>query len=129
MKKILKDIRRYGFIWGILLVFIVIFGALAVGEGRRWYALYREVKETEEESRSADARVAELSSDLQRLQSPEYLEREARAKLNVKKEGEEVFVIVGLEQLKKEEPFGKGPIEERSKVWENVKSWYDYFFH
>jgi cell division protein FtsB len=128
VNRILKDLRRYGLVWGVLLLFIVIFSALAVREGRQWWTLYRELHQVEDETSAVRNRTEELARSLRTLQSPEYLEREARARLNVKKEGEEVFVVVGLEQLKKEEQFGRAPIEERSKVWENVKSWWRYFF-
>lgn len=59
--------------------------------------LKAEIKDAEEKKRQLEARLTESSGD-------EFLEKEAREKLNLKKPGEEVVAILPAEEEKNEEP-------------------------
>ena len=131
MKSFLPTLKRYMLIWLVLILLIVGFGSLAVGEARRWWSLRQETHRAQSETEKIEERVKKLSNELELVTDPAYLEQEARRNLNVKREGEEVFVVVGLESIKQEEHFSlvsSEPVEEKGEVWENVKSWWAYFF-
>ncbi len=64
----------------------------------------------------------QLSSLIQYLNTPEYQEKEAREKLNLRKEGEVVVV------LPQEKIAAAGNEQNLSKP-SNIKLWFDYFFN
>lgn len=135
MKEFLKRFRQHGFaswrIWLGLSFFIILFSYLALGEFRQWFFLRGELADQEEEIQKTIERIEETSLEIKEVSNPNFLEKEARIRLNLKKEGEEVFIVVGLENIIKEEDFSeiyKKPIEEENKIWLNIKSWANYFF-
>jgi len=85
-------------------------------------------REVENEIAKLDSRVQEINKDNQELSelikylnTPEYAERQAREKLNLKKEGEQVVVLPPTES----EGNVAGISEESIP---NYKRWYNYFF-
>jgi len=131
MKKFTKTLKRYLLWWFILAIAIALFGSLAFGEIRHWLSLKGEIARTEESIEMIEESVGELSEELTLISDPAYLEKEARRNLNVKREGEEVLIVVGLDKVKQEEDFSLVQtvrIEREHYMWENIKSWWDYFF-
>lgn len=131
MKEFLKRFRQHWLFWSGLSFFIILFGYLALGEFRQWLSLKGELAGQEEEIQKTIERIEAASFEIKEVSDLNFLEKEARIRLNLKKEGEEVFIVVGLENIIKEEDFSeiyKKPIEEENKIWLNIKSWYKYFF-
>lgn len=131
MKRLWPTIKRYWLIWLVLIAVVIFVGSMAVGEFQRWWELRGAIGETEEDIQETQENIEELHGELELVTDPAYLEKEARRTLNVKREGEEVFAVVGLSDAKQEENFSLGStttIESGNEVWENVKSWYYYFF-
>jgi cell division protein FtsB len=98
--------------------------AAAIGFGRevlRSRQIDREIAELKSESERLRARNFEIASLHASLSSGEYVEREARTKLNLQKEGERVVVV------RKEAESPPGSSEAPAPEWTNVKKWWTYF--
>ena len=69
---------------------------------------------------SAEARQADLSSDIENLKSDEGIEEEIRNTYGFVKEGEEMIIIVDDESFaEEEEDYGA-----EESLWARVKSWF-----
>lgn len=78
---------------------LLMLAAIAVGIGavrmvRETLGLRLALGDTEEKLDKIQRQKAEAASRLAELETPEVIEREAKAKLNLKKFGEEVVVVV-----------------------------------
>ena len=76
----------------ICLAAVVTIGATRIT--RETIVLRREAREGEEKIAALAARTAELEARIAELETPEAVEREAKEKLNLKKRGETVVVVV-----------------------------------
>jgi cell division protein FtsB len=86
----------------------------------------REIASLKEEAERLRARNFEIRSLQAAAQKDEYFEREARLKLNLRKEGERVIILqrrdadLSSEALAKGEAGGEGG-------WSNPRRWWTYF--
>jgi cell division protein FtsB len=86
------------------------------------YQVDKEIKKLEEQASKIDSENQQLSELIKYLNTPEYMERQAREKLNLKKEGEQVVVLPsGMDDTG--EVAGVGAESET-----NPKKWYKYLF-
>lgn len=132
MASFFQEFKKFWTLWIAASFFIVIFGFLAFGEFQRWFDLKSEIKEHEVKIQKLASKAEQASADIANVSDPNYLEKEARLTLNLKREGEEVFVVVGLDDITKEEDFSNvfsQPVENQDKFWFNIKSWWQYFFN
>jgi cell division protein FtsB len=74
------------------------FGVQLWGVAQKAYALYGERKRLEAELASLQQKKSQLEEGLSRFQSEAYLEREAKSRLNLKKPGEQIVIIVPEEK-------------------------------
>jgi cell division protein FtsB len=81
--------------------------------------VYREIEKLNQQAEKIKADNTKLSSLINYYSTPEFLEKEAREKLNLKKEGEVVVALPKLEDT-------DNTISKESKS--NFKQWFDYFF-
>ena len=85
--------------WTNLLLFLiavfVLYGAFSMG--RYAVGLAKESRQKQERVAELEAQKASLETKLAEFQQTEAIEREAKAKLNMKKEGEVVVVVPPLE--------------------------------
>ena len=90
-----------------------------------------EIKKLQEQSEKISQENADLALLINYLNTDTYKERQAREQLNLKKEGEEVFVVVGVNEIRREEHFGveESPVETKNELWENIYAWWRYFIH
>jgi len=126
-----QEFKKHWAMWLSAGFFVIIFGLLSLGEFQNWSRLKGEIKENELKIHKLNIRAEQVSADIVSVSDPNYLEKEARLTLNLKQEGEEVFVVVGLDDITQEEDFTSvfsGPVEPKGKLWFNVKDWWDYFF-
>lgn len=97
---------------------------VVTGAGKIFYQKYqikKEIAELEARAEKISRANTELSALIEYLDTPEYAERQAREKLNLKKEGEIVVAAPRETDADKEtEP----ELAEKS----NAQKWYDYFF-
>jgi len=111
------------FIFGLLIVFILLFVA-AGREAYRSYKINQEVRSLREKLEELNKNNSELAEMEKYLQSDEFLEKEARLKLNVVREGEKLVII--------KQPEGAVVVEEKQiaeeKETPNIQKWWKFFF-
>jgi cell division protein FtsB len=112
----------------ILLAFSFYLGAR---EFWKWFQINSEYSNIEKEIAVTKLKTEELKSEFQSLKNPELLEKEARGRLNLKKEGEYVLVVVGENNFPEENFLGTDSVsvfDNSDDIWFNLKSWRNYLF-
>lgn len=108
-----------------LIIGLGVVAVLAAGSFTREIArnrqINREIAALKDESERLQARNFELLSMGASLDKPDFLEREARLKLNLRKEGERVVVL-------RQAPTSSSPLVSAApEVWSNPHKWWVYF--
>ena len=106
----LKKNKVFG--WVALVVMGIFAVRLSTNVWRLWRAGDR-IKQAESEVRSQELENQELQKRLAEVQSPEFIEREAKEKLGLVKPGEEIVI---LPEIKLEPSFAKAS-EGRQSNW------------
>jgi len=115
------------------LIYILTFGYFLYSIYSTAHAIYQSSKKTEEIIHKKEVLLAEkeeLKNKLQVINTDEFVEKEARTKLNMKKEGEELYLIPGYseeneEKVEYQETINyEMPIEKIS----NVEKWFKILF-
>lgn len=135
------DAKKMGFIKKIIilaLAALIAFVGFAVAK-KAWskYKLEKEIQELQSQIANLEKGNRELEGLIGYLSTDDFLEREARARLNLKKTGEKVAILALLE--KKEEIAGgqgdadlalspKDRVKEKSGWAANAWRWWEYFF-
>lgn len=102
------------------ILFVCLVVAVAIGAVRMMRetaALRREARKGEEKIATLAARKAELAARIAELETPEAIEREAKEKLNLKKRGETVVVVLAGRQSDQNNP-------ERAGLWGSAVSFF-----
>jgi cell division protein FtsB len=142
-----KDWRRWIFnAKTFFLLALVILGLLSVPLSKNLssrYKINQEIKELEAEAKKTQGKNAELSDLISYLDSEQFVEEQARKNLNLKKAGEDLVVIKGLENLGIEKTVSDAEPSASQPVWSlpglekaasrqvepsNPQRWYRYFF-
>lgn len=111
------------FICFLVIVFILV--VIALGrESYRYFRINQEVKNLEKKIEELKTSNEELSAMKEYFQSNEFLEKEARLKLNLTKPGEKLIIIKQIEGDLKEIEKKEGIAKEIS----NLQKWWNYFF-
>lgn len=94
MAAVRKDTGRW--IVTAVAILVVIFTLFIMGRNIiSIFQSYSAVRHLEQERKMYETSIAEDSILLERLSHDEYLERYAREKYHMQREGEEVFLVVG----------------------------------
>lgn len=120
----------------VIIVLLIIVLALFVMGIIREYAkkieLNKEVVTLEEEVEKLNYEKNDFLQTIDAYEGEFFLEQEAREKFNMKKEGESVAVIPVTgsltEEIKQKYLVEKLAPTFEPAYWQNVKSWYEYFF-
>ncbi|MBI2052344.1 MAG: septum formation initiator family protein [Candidatus Sungbacteria bacterium] len=126
----------------LLALFVLILGYLGLREFWRWWAINREYKNIQEEIVKLDARTGELKKELEDLSEPVAMEKEAKARLNLKREGESVLIVVSEDNFPEENFFTSesqglltplkswllAKLNNPESIWFNLNNWKTYFF-
>lgn len=111
------------FIFSLLIVLVLLL-IVSGREAYRNYKINQEIKNLQkkiDELRKSNAELNELG---RYLQSDEFLEKEARLKLNLIKDGEKLIIIKrSEEEISPEEK----KVEENKNI-PNILKWWEYFF-
>jgi len=110
---------------GILVIFLVLVTIASGREAYRNYKVNQEIKNLEKKIEELQKSNAELGELEKYLQSDEFLEKEARLKLNLIKDGEKLVIIKrpeGESIIEEQKP------EEQNKNIPNILKWWEYFF-
>jgi cell division protein FtsB len=108
-----------------LLVLIFVLSIIALGrESYRYFGITQEVRDLEKRIEDLEVSNEELSKMEEYFQSDDFLEKEARLKLNLAKPAEKLIIIKQPESLEQE------IVEEKkiAKEVSNLQKWWDYFF-
>ncbi len=108
----------------VFLILILILVLIAMGrEAYRFYKVSQEITELEKKIEDLKKDNEELSRIKEYFTSSEFLEDEARIKLNMTKEGESVIFISNPDTIEEE-----SASEEQDIKISNFKLWWQYFF-
>lgn len=115
---------NFSFQIGVAVVLMVIFvlGSAFSRELYRDYQVKKEIAKLKADIAEAEKNNYELSKLLDYYKTDEYKESEARARLNLKKDGEKVVMI------EKEEAVTTVEDAPESKSLPNYIEWWNYFF-
>ncbi len=110
----------------IFLLVLILIGVVTAAskEGYRRYQVDKEIAELEQKIENLKKENRSLFALLEHFQSEEFLEKEARLKLNLIKEGEKLVII----NSKKEASSEQETDLEKEKT-SNFKRWWSYFFN
>lgn len=128
-----KKKNNHRFFSGIKMKFIFVFGAVVilifiisvVRETYRNYKISREIENLKQEINSLKNDNLELSSLLDYLKTDSFLEKEARIKLGMKKQGEKTVVVE--KQSKSEKKLELSFVSIDDERLSNVRKWWIYF--
>jgi cell division protein FtsB len=113
-----------GWLVAALAIMAALSGAGFAREYFRSRQIDAEIRSLKDEAQRLQVRNFQVSSLAASLKNGEYLEREARLKLGLRKEGEQVVVIRNSDP-KKPAPSTSGSAQEPS--WSNPKKWWTLF--
>jgi cell division protein FtsB len=116
--------RRLGWLVAALAVTAVLSGAGFVREYFRSRQIDAEIRSLKDEAQRLQVRNFQVSSLEASLQNGEYLEREARLKLGLRKDGEQVVVL-----RKNDAPTTSQPSATLAQDpgWSNPRKWWTLF--
>ena len=109
----------------VFLVIILILVVIALGqESYRYFRTSQQIKDLENKIEELKTSNEELAGLEEYFQSEEFLEKEARLKLNLTKPGEKLIIIKQIEEDLEEFEQEQGLAKEIS----NIQKWWQYFF-
>ncbi len=118
-----RSLLSSGWLFAGVLVLLLFFSVSLVREVMRKMEIKQEIKKLEEKISSLESDNRELESLIQYLQTEEFIEEEARAKLSLKKPGEKVVAVPeNLEVNSNEQQLSS---QEELSNWQ---LWWKYFF-
>jgi cell division protein FtsB len=117
--------RRLSWLVAGLALFAVLAGGAFIRETVRARQIDREIASLKSEAERLRVRNFEISTLESSLSSGEFLEREARMKLGLQKEGEQAVVVRKEEARIAADPAGDADAERAA--WSNTKKWWTYF--
>ncbi len=116
--------RRLGWLVAGLAAASLLAGAGFVSETLRARQIDLEIRDLKNEADGLRVRNFQISSLQTSLESGEFIEREARMKLGLQKEGEHVVVLTKAVPA----PAASGPAARSpGEGWSNAKKWWMYF--
>jgi cell division protein FtsB len=119
--------RRLGWLVAGLAVSSLLAGVGFAREALRTRQIDREIQALRQEADRLRIHNFQVSSLQASLDSGEFLEREARMKLGLQKEGEQVVVLRKDSVRPSTEASAASVIQSTSEGWSNAKKWWNYF--
>lgn len=108
----------------VFLVIILILVIIALGrESYRYFRVSQDIKDLEKRIEELEKTNEELARMEEYFQSEEFLEKEARLKLNLTKLGEKLIIVKTPEGME-----GEGQETTVAKEISNIQRWWEYFF-
>lgn len=124
LKKLLNS-RPFLFLVLVFLIWVII-SVVKVSYNK--YLLKKEIDRLNQEIERLDQENSQINQYIEYLQSDSFLEKEAKSKMNLKNEGEEVVVVPGITS-QEGASFSAGPEEltgaQKKSFW---WKWWEYFF-
>ncbi|MEX0877353.1 MAG: septum formation initiator family protein [Candidatus Spechtbacterales bacterium] len=109
---------------------LVLIGVLAVGvfnQAKKNYNLHAQISKLETNIESVEKQNEDLQKAIENFQDPSTIDREARRRLNLKKDGEEVVIILppGGEDKNIIEEQSPETGDKASSFWHKIISWFE----
>lgn len=125
-KSIIGKLFSFKLFFLAVMLVIVIFGPALGSEFYRNYQIEKEIESLKNEIDTLDKNNYQLSKLVEYYNTDQFKEREARKRLNLKKEGESLVIIKqrGVDLKKTSEMEEKANVENLP----NYKKWWNYFF-
>lgn len=117
--------------WLILGILVLLSGYQAAGEFYKWFKLESEYKSVTKAIILTEQETRKLKSELENSSSPQALEKEVKSRLNSKKEGELVLVVMSENNFPEEDFLNQeknNPIAATAGIWFNLQQWRRFFF-
>ncbi|MEK7077977.1 MAG: septum formation initiator family protein [Patescibacteria group bacterium] len=129
-QEFISALKKNWTLWFFLGLVFIFSGYIAGREFWRWFKLSSDYNAIAKNTQETEQQTQGLKRELDNLNNPQILEKEARSRLNLKKEGEQVLVVVSEDDFPQED-FLTSPsqaIENKNGLWFNVLEWKRYFF-
>lgn len=108
----------------IIIILICLFLTSFIKEAYRNYKVNKEIEKLRSDIEILRNENSELNYLIDYLKTDYFVEKEARLKFGLKKDGEKVFNIENNVKEEKKNKASEGHLEDIS----NIKKWRDYFF-
>ncbi|MFZ6015928.1 MAG: septum formation initiator family protein [Patescibacteria group bacterium] len=118
--------------WPLFLVanmaILFIVGVSTIRETYRGYTVDKEITTLEQKVKTLEGRKSELSELARKMQSEQFIEREARSKLGLQKPGEHVIILEGVTATSSSWSVDITPQPPQQVVYKsNPVLWWEYF--
>ena len=123
LRKERSSLRRFASACVIGFLILLITGFLIftnVNIARRRAELTERAEELRKEIQILEQKNQELQAKIIQAEELDFLEEKAREKLGLKRPGEEVIVILPIEEDVEE------PVEEEKSFWEKIWNWFEF---
>lgn len=129
-QEFISALKKNWTLWFFLGLVFIFSGYIAGREFWRWFKLSSDYNAIVKNTQETEQQTQGLKRELDNLNNPRILEKEARSRLNLKKEGEQVLVVVSEGDFPKEDFLTNPgpPLEDKNGLWFNVLEWKRYFF-
>ncbi|MBU2564512.1 septum formation initiator family protein [Patescibacteria group bacterium] len=114
----MKLLHSKYFVIFLFVIFVFVFVAFGK-ESYRFFKVNQEIKDLEKRIEDLKKENQELANMEKYFESNDFLEKEARLKLNLTKPGEKLIIIKDIEEVEQE------IVEEKIS---NIQKWFNYFF-
>lgn len=121
------DFFKKFFLPPLLLGLVAVLGFGVAKQTKRNYDLHAEVSGLEQEISALDEKNVELRAQIDNFQDPSTIDKEARKRLNLKKDGEEVVIILPPQGEKNIETTEEAEqkTQKQNSFWQVIKSWFE----
>lgn len=126
-----KEPRKF-FRWSLVLAanaaFLLIVGVSTARETYQEWKVEQEIKAMQSQVESLEGKKLQLTDLVQKLNAPDALDKEARARLGLQKPGEKVIVLKGLDAAVLPRDAGAPQAMDPEASVSNPGKWFHYFF-
>lgn len=95
---------------------VLLFLIIVVLQIKKTYNVYSQVSELEQHLEQLQKNNADIEAQIETFSDPDVIDKEARERLNLKKEGENVVVIIPKDSVLEGQP--KEQAEENKSLWQ-----------
>lgn len=111
-------------IWQAVLVALILFVLyLITGQLVKTSELKSELSTLDERLQTIEQENIQLEKEIQTFSDPDVIDREARERLNLKKEGENVVIILPEPASEETQPASQ---EQESSFWQRIKNLFSF---
>ena len=111
-----------------LLALLIFLSSQLLASLKKKSSIDQEISALKEEASNAESQNSQFKKMIEYLESEQFAEEQAKLKLGLKKEGEQVAVITGLDEAtSSQEVASSSDSSESINLINNWHRWFDYF--